>query len=141
MNYSLRVIPILTRYFDIVFDICRIYSDILNSIWHFSGIYSDIQSGILSGVYSDMLSGNYSDISSNILSEIMSGILFDICSDILSGSLSGIYSDILSGILFGILSSILSCVFGSRATPQPPELAMWHRVQGILEPPKSQCPL
>ena len=56
----------------------------------------DIYSGMLSDVYSGIVSGILSDINSDILSGILSDILFDIY--------SGMLSDVYSGILFGLLS-------------------------------------
>ena len=62
--------------------ICVVYK-ILWPLTFYSGMYSDIRSGILCGIYTDSFSG------------ILSGIFSTICSDMRSGMLSGILSDIL----------------------------------------------
>ena len=98
-NYFLRVIPTLTNYADIVSDTPSVS---IYCIYIY--IYTYIHTYVcIIYIYSDILSGIY------------------------SGILSGVYSHILSGIWDSLWHSSLVAfsLFGSKPSPQRPELAIW----------------
>ena len=88
---------------------------VIPTLTHYSDMVSDIPSGSIYGIfmhiYSDILSGSYSDI------------LYDVLSDILSGWHS-FWHSIRHSIGHSVQHSLWH-EFGSRPTPQHPELAIW----------------